>query len=88
MCKFFLVNSLYFFKYKKEKQKGFRRETMKYLLDTNIFLFLLSDPGHSNHLYQISGLPWIHNDPFDRLLVAQCLEEKISLVSTDKILEK
>jgi PIN domain nuclease of toxin-antitoxin system len=121
---------------------------MKYLLDTNIFLFSLSDsarlsgkvvrileepsnelhislaslweiaikhslkkiqfpdglkktielgietlnlqilPIRSNHLYQISELPLIHNDPFDRILVAQCLEEKISLVSTDKILKK
>jgi PIN domain nuclease of toxin-antitoxin system len=45
-------------------------------------------PIRSNHLYRISELPFIHNDPFDRLLAAQCLEEKISILSTDQIFKK
>jgi PIN domain nuclease of toxin-antitoxin system len=30
-----------------------------------------------------SNLPFHHRDPFDRLLVAQCLVDSIPLVSTD-----
>jgi PIN domain nuclease of toxin-antitoxin system len=39
---------------------------------------------------QIAGtvaLPWHHRDPFDRLLAAQALEEKISIVSRDAVLD-
>ena len=32
-------------------------------------------------------LPWRHRDPFDRLLAAQALEEKISLVSRDTVFD-
>jgi len=32
-------------------------------------------------------LPWRHRDPFDRLLAAQALEEKISIVSRDPIFD-
>jgi len=31
-------------------------------------------------------LPQIHKDPFDRILVAQALDEKATLVTCDKIL--
>lgn len=34
-----------------------------------------------------AALPWHHRDPFDRLLVAQALEEKISIVSRDAVLD-
>lgn len=33
---------------------------------------------------RISGLPDIHNDPFDRLLVAQALAEGLTLVTADR----
>lgn len=32
-------------------------------------------------------LPWKHRDPFDRLLVAQSLEEKVAIVSRDPIFD-
>jgi PIN domain nuclease of toxin-antitoxin system len=32
-------------------------------------------------------LPWRHRDPFDRLLAAQALEEKVSIVSRDAIFD-
>lgn len=35
------------------------------------------------HLQQNWKLPWIHRDPFDRLLVAQALVESLTLVSND-----
>jgi PIN domain nuclease of toxin-antitoxin system len=45
-------------------------------------------PIRSNHIYKLSELPFHHNDPFDRLLAAQCLEEKITIISTDRIFKK
>jgi PIN domain nuclease of toxin-antitoxin system len=32
-------------------------------------------------------LPWRHRDPFDRLLAAQALEEKINIVSRDPVFD-
>jgi PIN domain nuclease of toxin-antitoxin system len=36
----------------------------------------------------IETLPLHHNDPFDRLLVAQCLDIKIPIISADAVLTK
>jgi PIN domain nuclease of toxin-antitoxin system len=33
-------------------------------------------------------LPWHHRDPFDRLLAAQALDEKLSLVSRDSVFDR
>ena len=35
-----------------------------------------------------AGLPWHHRDPFDRLLAAQALVERIPLVSADAIFDQ
>lgn len=35
------------------------------------------------HLQRLSSLPFHHKDPFDRLLVAQALGEKLTLISRD-----
>ena len=40
------------------------------------------------HLSALEKLPWHHRDPFDRMLVAQCLEEGASLVTVDKQLRR
>lgn len=45
-------------------------------------------PIRSNHIYRVSELPFHQNDPFDRLLAAQCLEEKIPIITTDPIFKK
>ena len=45
-------------------------------------------PIRSNHIYRVSEFPFHHNDPFDRLIAAQCLEEKISVITTDPIFKK
>ncbi len=34
------------------------------------------------------GLAWEHRDPFDRMLVAQCMTAKITLVTADNILQQ
>jgi len=38
------------------------------------------------HAIQVASLPQLHNDPFDRLLVAQAMVMKIAIVTADHIL--
>lgn len=40
-----------------------------------------------DHAEQQAALPWHHRDPFDRLLVAQALVEKLPVVSQDAALD-
>jgi PIN domain nuclease of toxin-antitoxin system len=40
-------------------------------------------PITSQHAVSIDGLPPVHKDPFDRLLVAQALVEGVTLVTSD-----
>jgi PIN domain nuclease of toxin-antitoxin system len=40
-------------------------------------------PVDSAHAVAIDGLPPLHKDPFDRLLVAQAMVEGITLLTTD-----
>jgi PIN domain nuclease of toxin-antitoxin system len=42
-------------------------------------------PVLSDHVVVIDGLPPIHKDPFDRLLVAQATVEGITLLTTDPL---
>ena len=37
-----------------------------------------------NHVTRVENLDWHHRDPFDRLLIAQALENKLSIISADK----
>ena len=38
------------------------------------------------HCRQVAVLPWHHQDPFDRLLVAQAMCEDMTLISRDRVL--
>ena len=40
----------------------------------------------SQHAVSVEGLPDLHRDPFDRLLLAQALSEGITLVTGDALL--
>lgn len=40
----------------------------------------------AGHAERVADLPLHHGDPFDRLLVAQALEERLTLVSGDRAL--
>jgi len=40
------------------------------------------------HVSQVAALPFHHRDPFDRLLVAQALAERLAIVSTDPIFSR
>jgi len=42
-------------------------------------------PILSSHVVAIDGLPPIHKDPFDRILIAQATVEGIALISADPI---
>lgn len=37
---------------------------------------------------RVEGLPFHHRDPFDRLLIAQALEEKLPVVTADTVFRK
>jgi PIN domain nuclease of toxin-antitoxin system len=40
------------------------------------------------HLAKVEKLPFFHRDPFDRLLIAQAIAEKLTIVSADKAFAK
>ncbi|MGC8548925.1 MAG: type II toxin-antitoxin system VapC family toxin [Acidobacteriaceae bacterium] len=37
----------------------------------------------AEHTVEVDALPWLHRDPFDRMLVAQSRVEKMKLLSVD-----
>jgi len=41
-----------------------------------------------DHLLAFERLPMHHRDPFDRMLIAQSMEEKLPLVTADRVFEK
>lgn len=45
-------------------------------------------PVRQADLVRIEKLPWIHRDPFDRLLITQALEENIPLLTSDEAIVK
>lgn len=45
-------------------------------------------PITSQHAVNIDGLPPLHKDPFDRLLLSQALGEGITLLTTDSSLAR
>lgn len=45
-------------------------------------------PIEAKHLDYINELPLIHNDPFDRLIMAQAVTEKMILITKDEKIAK
>lgn len=43
---------------------------------------------NSEHLIELLNLPFIHRDPFDRLIVSQGISENLILISKDSELNK
>jgi PIN domain nuclease of toxin-antitoxin system len=39
-----------------------------------------------SHISALYGLPFVHRDPFDRMLVAQAISEGLTIVSPDPVL--
>ncbi len=61
----------------------------KLTLPANFSAVLRSDgfsdlPIHARHAERALVLPPVHGDPFDRMLVAQAIEENLTLVSCDR----
>lgn len=38
-----------------------------------------------DHVYQLQKLPFHHNDPFDRIIIAQSFLENVPIISIDRI---
>jgi PIN domain nuclease of toxin-antitoxin system len=49
-------------------------------IGANGFAYLPIDPPH---VFRVATLPFHHRDPFDRLLIAQALEDGMALVSRE-----
>jgi PIN domain nuclease of toxin-antitoxin system len=45
-------------------------------------------PIEREHLIVLSTLDLIHRDPFDRLIIAQAIAEKMPLISSDDIFQQ
>lgn len=45
-------------------------------------------PIQEQHLYKLATLPFIHRDPFDRLLIATTQSEEFILISADENIPK
>lgn len=50
-----------------------------FLLDTHTSLLDI----RAEHAVRVEGLAWHHRDPFDRLLIAQALFEKVPILGRD-----
>jgi PIN domain nuclease of toxin-antitoxin system len=45
-------------------------------------------PVTPSHVLRIESLPMRHRDPFDRMLIAQSLEEKLPIVTSDAVFQR
>ena len=45
-------------------------------------------PIKASHLEVLKTLPWIHRDPFDRLLISQAISEDLTFVTVDENIKK
>ena len=63
------------------------RKPLKHLIDDQVEQNgLLILPVKFEHVLRLESLPERHKDPFDRLLVAQAVEENCVLVSHDPLI--
>lgn len=64
-----------------------------FVADTGLLHSTLLDEGFTElpiapkHIARVANLPWVHRDPFDRMLVAQALEEGLMLLTADAALK-
>ena len=69
---------------KLELKKGWERIIENALIENKIKWLDIN----KKHMEEIVTLPWHHRDPFDRILVAQAIVEKCTLLSSDKLVKK
>jgi PIN domain nuclease of toxin-antitoxin system len=56
-------------------------ELLPQQIEANAFQVL---PIHLRHALRLADLPEVHRDPFDRMLVAQALEEDLAVITGDR----
>ncbi|MBW2458791.1 MAG: type II toxin-antitoxin system VapC family toxin [Deltaproteobacteria bacterium] len=42
----------------------------------------------ARHVHALKGLPMLHRDPFDRLLITQAQTERLTLVTRDPVIQR
>ena len=73
-------------------KKGLNRPDFQ--INPDVFYNGLLDNGYielsvtSLHALLVSRLPFVHKDPFDRILIAQAKAEGMTLLSSDEILSQ
>ena len=70
---------------KKSLNKLKAPDNLKEMLYENDFEIL---PITADHALYLEHLPAIHNDPFDRLLIAQSIVEDLIIITVDEIIPK
>jgi PIN domain nuclease of toxin-antitoxin system len=66
----------------------------EFTVDPELLRQALSDSGlvelpvTAAHAVGVAKLPAIHRDPFDRILIAQCLHEPLILLTNDDVLAR
>jgi PIN domain nuclease of toxin-antitoxin system len=60
----------------------------KYVVSRISHYGFLTLPIQISHTLKTYSLPAIHTDPFDRLLIAQCLAEEMSMITADEIIKQ
>lgn len=45
-------------------------------------------PIETKHFYEVVKMPFHHRDPFDRLIIAQAISEKMSVISIDSVFDQ
>jgi len=52
---------------------------LNFISDNNIAIL----NSTTNHLKELEKLPYFHDDPFDRFIIAQAINEKVPVISID-----
>jgi len=69
-------------------KRNYRKAEIRYTIDNLAAACIKNNiqilPVRLYHLNQLSLLPLIHQDPFDRMIVATAYSDKLILVSKDK----
>ena len=45
-------------------------------------------PITMEHTFALANLPMVHRDPFDRMLIAQAIDENLTLITDDPIIKQ
>jgi PIN domain nuclease of toxin-antitoxin system len=64
------------------------QEKAFYLDQMNLLRIQVVLAVEARHIFELFGLPDHHRDPFDRLLVAQCMAEKLPFIASDAAMRR